>query len=345
MTFPEQRSPAADGPSFAHVLALTDRFGTFEHADHTRARREHGYCLDDVARVLLVAAREPEPSTEVRELARGALRFVAAAQGVTGKSRNRRGADGRWHGPRGLEDCWGRSVWALGVAASHGERWLKQDALALFEHACQWRPPSVRTMAFAVLGAAEVVAVQPWHRQAQDLLLDGARSLPRPTDDPWWPWPEARLAYANALVPDALLAAGAALDDAAMVADGLALLGWLLERETRDGHLSVTPAGGTGPGEVGPAFDQQPIEVATLAEACARAFALTGDAEWAAAVARAGRWFDGDNDTGAVMWDPATGGGFDGLTPDGPNQNQGAESTLALVATRQLERRFARLAA
>ena len=36
-----------------------------------------------------------------------------------------------------------------------------------------------------------------------------------------------------------------------------------------------------------------------------------------------------------VMWDPATGGGFDGLEAGGPNRNQGTESTLALLATLQ----------
>ena len=35
------------------------------------------------------------------------------------------------------------------------------------------------------------------------------------------------------------------------------------------------------------------------------------------------------------MWDPNTGGGFDGLTPNGPNLNQGTESTLALLSTQQ----------
>jgi len=46
-------------------------------------------------------------------------------------------------------------------------------------------------------------------------------------------------------------------------------------------------------------------------------------------------WFLGDNDAGTPMWDPATGGGYDGLTRQGPNLNQGAESTLALIATLQ----------
>jgi len=46
-------------------------------------------------------------------------------------------------------------------------------------------------------------------------------------------------------------------------------------------------------------------------------------------------WFLGDNDAGTPMWDPATGGGYDGLTRQGPNLNQGAESTLALISTLQ----------
>ena len=46
-----------------------------------------------------------------------AFRFLVDAQGVTGRIRNRRDADGRWHGRRSVEDCWGRSVWAFGSAA------------------------------------------------------------------------------------------------------------------------------------------------------------------------------------------------------------------------------------
>ena len=34
-----------------------------------------------------------------------------------------------------------------------------------------------------------------------------------------------------------------------------------------------------------------------------------------------------------TVFDPATGGGFDGLEPEGGNRNEGAESTLAFVGT------------
>ncbi len=70
--------------------------------------------------------------------------------------------------------------------------------------------------------------------------------------------------------------------------------------------------------------------MAALADACARAATVDGDAAWADGVRMAAAWFDGDNDAGVPMWDPATGGGYDGLQADGVNLNQGAESTLAL---------------
>ena len=138
-----------------------------------------------------------------------------------------------------------------------------------------------------------------------------------------------------------MIAAGVALDDMALQQRGLDLLGWLLDYESADGHLSPTPVAGRGPEDVRPAFDQQPTEVAALADACARAAAVDAAATWPDGVASAAAWFQGANDAGQVMWDPETGGGFDGLHVDGVNQNQGAESTLAVISTMQHAQRFA----
>ena len=82
-------------------------------------------------------------------------------------------------------------------------------------------------------------------------------------------------------------------------------------------------------------------EPAATADACATAGAVTGDERWDAPLFQAIAWFLGDNDSGAVMYDPLTGGGYDGLTPNGPNLNQGAESTLALISTLQHARALA----
>jgi hypothetical protein len=334
MTTAAVRTPARD--AFDHVLAMTDSIGTFEHADHAEPRVSHGYCADDMARVLIVVCREHDPDQELLQLGRTAFRFLTEAQGVTGRIRNRRNAKGRWNGPRSVDDCWGRSVWAFGTAAHLApEARMRESAMAYFEHGLESRSLWPRAMAFAALGAAEVLAVEPKHYGARRLLADAVATIGPIADDPEWPWPEARLSYANAALPDALLAAGLWLSRPELVEDAMTMLRWLLARETVDGHLSPSPVGGADRDDHPPAFDQQPIEVAAMADACARAVRLTGEAEWRRGLVQAIGWFEGDNDAGATMWDPTTGGAYDGLEATGPNLNQGAESALALISTRQ----------
>ena len=329
-------------PPFAHLLALSDGFGIHEHAEYATPRPEHGSCTDDVARLLVVIAQEPHADPPVRDLGMRALRFLQEAQRADGKIRNRRTATGQWQGDYSVEDCWGRSLWAFGSAfCQASESGLRGRLLSLFETGAQQRSPWPRAMAFAALGAAEVLRAQPGHVGARSLLDDAITSVGRPALDPAWVWPEARLHYANAVFPDVLISAGRILGRPQVLRDGLDMLRWLLDRETLDGHLSVTPVDGAGPGDAAPGFDQQPIEVAAMAQACHRAFMTTDDRDWLHGVHMASQWFAGDNDSGVMMWDPASGGGYDGLHRWGPNLNQGAESTLALVSVLQQTRRLA----
>ena len=328
-------------PRFDHLLRLTDRRGTFEHARFAEPRREHGYCTDDMARVLVVATRQPNAGGEVNGLARVAVQFLNDAQSYAGPCRNRMDSKGRWEDEPSLEDCWGRTIWGLGTAAAHSDVSLvRQLAVIQFERAAQVRSPWPRAMAFAALGAAELLAVDPEQRSARKLLTDYAKTVAQPNADKAWPWPEPRLTYANAVLAEAMIAAGVALDDSTLRHQGLDLLGWLVEYETAEGHLSPTPAAGRGPDDLRPAFDQQPIEVSTLADACARAAAIDAGSIWADGVRAAAAWFMGANDARQLMWDPETGGGFDGLRAGGVNRNQGAESTLAVLSTMQHARRF-----
>jgi len=122
------------------------------------------------------------------------------------------------------------------------------------------------------------------------------------------------------------------LDDARFERTGLRLVEWLVAEETTpEGHFSFTPTHGWTGGQPRPAFDQQPIEAGAMADAAARAFTVTGEADWAEVTIRSAEWFIGRNDLGVVMFDDQTGGCFDGLQVDGPNANQGAESTIAFL--------------
>jgi hypothetical protein len=334
-------------PPFAHLVRLSDDTGLFEHARHGIVRRAHGYCTDDVARGLVVTAREPNPSAVVAGLAERYLGFLTYAQDADGAFHNRLGYDRRWQDAPGLGDWWGRALWGLGSAVAHSPyAWIRQESLVTFTLGASRRSPSPHAMAFAGLGAAEVLRARPGDPAARALLSDAALAIvgaapPYPLKGPDWFWPDDRLTYASAAFPEVVMAAGRHLGDAALLDVGLAMLTWLYGIQTRGDRLSVVPVAGWERGGPRPRHDQQPIEVAALADAFATAAEITGDPVWEEGIRRCAGWFLGENDGGVPMWDPATGGGYDGLTPGGPNLNQGAESTLALVATFQHARRWA----
>lgn len=332
-------------PSFTHLRRLTDHGGLYEHALGTVPRPEHAYCVDDVARALVVVCREAAHSHEQDDLVEQYLGFVLAAQADDGRFHNRRSADLSWTDEPSVEDCWGRALWGLGaVVSSQVQPVLRDAALDAFERGASWPSPWTRAMGFAALGAVEVLRVVPEHKVATELAVAAVAMIGTATDSRAWPWPEPRLRYANAVLPEVLLATGAAVSSPALMADGLLLLEWLLASQTRNGHLSVVPVGGRGPGDVTPGFDQQPIEVAALADACATAHDLTGDPGWLRGIDLAASWFLGNNDAATPLYDGASGGGCDGLERGGRNENQGAESTLAMLSTFQQARRLALIA-
>lgn len=329
--------------AFEHLERMSDERGLFEHADGSVARLEHGYCTDDNARLLLVTSREPDVGAAAR-LSRLALDFVLDAQAPDGRVRNRMDSSGTWTDTHSTDDCWGRTMWALGsAAAGHADLAVRSRARAAFDVGAGQRSRWPRAMAFAALGAADVLTIDATHVAARNLLVHANRTIGTiPFGS--WRWPEPRLTYANATLADAVLACGHALGSLALRERGLGMLSWLLALETTDGHLSPAGTAGRRRGDVGPMFDQQPIEAAAMADACWRAGAITGDVAWAHGVAVAARWFEGDNDARARMQDPRSGGGFDGLRADGPNLNQGAESTLALISTMQRAHAVAQVA-
>jgi hypothetical protein len=323
-------------PPFRHLLRLTDHIGLLEHAEGTVPRYEHGYCVDDVARGLVVVCRAPSPVQELITLARRYLYFLAQAQAPDGRFRNHLGHDRRWRDAPGTHDGWGRALWGLGTAAVRGPTaGVREESLARFARSAQVRSEWPHAMAFAALGAAEVLDGSPDDPAALSLLTAATDVIGEPPANTEWPWPMTRLSYANAAIAEAVIVAGWRLGRDPVLRNGLRMLEWLLAGETRDGHLSVVPTGGWGRGEARPGFDQQPIEVAALADACVRAAAVTGDSSWLNGVSLCVEWFLGSNDTGVPLLDERTGGGCDGLGPNGRNRNQGAESTLAMISVLQ----------
>ncbi len=235
----------------------------------------------------------------------------------------------------------GRCLWGLGTAAAHSDvGMVRQMAVGQFKRAAQQRSIWPRAMAFAVLGAAELLSAQPGHSAAHSLITDYVAGVPAPTGNPDWPWPEPRLTYANAVLAEAMIAAGVAIDDSALYNRGLDLLAWLVERG--DGRRSPVGHARRWLGHRRPSAGIRPATDRggrtgrrVRPRRCCRS-----ERHLARNRAAAAAWFQGANDVGELMWDPETGGGFDGLHADGVNRNQGAESTLAALSTFLQAQRF-----
>jgi len=181
------RPPA---PTFAHLIRLTDDTGLFEHARHAIVRRAHGYCTDDVARGLVVTSREPDPPPAVIRLAECYLAFLTHAQDSDGAFHNRLDFDRRWTDKPGLGDWWGRALWGLGTAVARSPAgWIREEALGAFTAGAARRSSAPHAMAFAGLGAAEVLRVRPDDDGAAGLLADAAEHF----EHRWRPEPSSRV--------------------------------------------------------------------------------------------------------------------------------------------------------
>lgn len=106
--------------SFAHVRPLTDDTGILEHAWLTLPRREYGYNVDDVARALIAICRQTEPADDLVGLAHRYLSFLRRALRDDGRYHDRLSFSRAWDDEVGSDDCHGRALWSLGVAARAG---------------------------------------------------------------------------------------------------------------------------------------------------------------------------------------------------------------------------------
>ncbi|MGA9598035.1 MAG: glycosyltransferase [Acidimicrobiia bacterium] len=323
-------------PRFDHLRALTDHAGLWEHAKLLVPRIDHGFCTEDSARALVVVSRQAALTGALEDLAATYLRFVLESRTKAGAFRNRRAADGSWQEDGGSDDSQGRAWWGLGSAARLAPtESMRRAAMDAFATCGLFESPHLRANAYTALGVVEVLVANPAHTGARDLLeetagviADAARSA--------IPWPEDRLTYDNARLPDALLAAGTILGRRRLIADGLRLLEWLVNVETIGDHFSFAPTSGWSIGEPRPGFDQQPVDAWAMADACHRAWVVTGDSVWRVRALRAARWLVGGNDIGISLYDPESGATYDGLHSDSVNENRGAESTLAGIGTLQV---------
>jgi uncharacterized protein YyaL (SSP411 family) len=326
-------------PTLQHLHRLTDDCGVIQHAKFWFPDYSTGYCVDDNSRALIVAhqAWRLFGDPVAHELMVRYLAFIFYAQRADGKMRNFIDYTRNFLEDEGSPDSHGRTLWGLGHVATLDEVHLAIPAREMFHALHPHMTPDLpaHAQAYSILGFCAYGAREELREEARRLVRTLARSLldiyrAERSDD--WPWFMPALTYGNGRLPEALLRAGALLDDDAMIAAGLESLAFLNDVSFADGFLSPVGCHGWYPRDGARAlFDQQPIDAGAMVEVNLVAHAVTGDSAYLQAAIRAMHWFYGLNLLSVSLYNGQSGGCHDGLLAQGVNLNQGAESTLTYL--------------
>lgn len=330
-------------PNFDHIKRMTDDTGILQHAKHIVPDRSFGYCTDDNARALIAVLMAQDVVPDDNMLIDLACKYISylyyAFNESNGFFKNFMGYDRRWLEDKGSEDSHARAIWGLGIAiALSRSLGITGPAHSIFDRAFPVLADftSPRAWAYSLVGIHAYLrrfggdsGVRRLRATLANQLFE--QCISNASDD--WPWLEDSLTYANGIFPQALLLSGQWLQREDMLETGLRMLQWLIKIQTDPkGHF--VPIGNHGwftrNGQKA-RFDQQPIEAQHMIEACAEAYNVTKDEKWIDEARNCFDWFMGKNDLNVSLIDHKTGGCYDGLTADGANQNQGAESTVCCV--------------
>jgi len=214
-----------------HLKALTDDTGILQHATYTIPHRMHGYCTDDNARALLVAAMGqkylPAAGMGLDLLSGHYLGFLLYAYNEeNGRFRNFMTYSREWVEETGSEDAHGRALWCIGKAVSFledpGHLAMNATLFRKALHAAEsFRSP--RAIAFCLVGIYAYLQkfsgdsdVSRIRKVLADRLFNQFKN--NATDE--WPWLENALNYANGKLPQALLLSGHSMQRNDMIAMG-----------------------------------------------------------------------------------------------------------------------------
>ncbi len=324
-----------------HFLRMSDDIGILQHARHTIPDRSRGYCTDDNARALEVMVRchHQHQDRESLRLMEIYFAFLLHARKSDGSFHNFMSYERRFIAPVQSDDATARAIGALGTLIAYSPRPSLADlAREVLLHAIAAENNfSMRGRAYEIFGLADYIRgfpddvhVRREMGKAADYLMQGYRQYA--TAD--WPWFEDRLSYDNAVLPSALFVASQTLQNKTYRETAIDACRFLIKVTFTDSHFSFVGCHGWYPkGGEKAHFDQQPIEAASTMRLLREAFASTGDPSFIKLMSKAFSWFLGDNDIGAALFDFRSRGCHDGLTPDGVNLNQGAESLISYMLT------------
>jgi glycosyltransferase involved in cell wall biosynthesis len=333
-----------------HIKKLTTDFGMIQFSIINEPDLESGYTIDDNARAMVAMCEHFELTKDNTDLEyiKIYLNFITSCLQEDGSFLNYVDEDGDFTDQNyetNLEDSNGRAIWALGylislesilpvALAEKAKKTLEQASVNVL------KMHSTRAMAFVIKGLY-YVNIKGKSQQNTTIikeLADRMLQMYKHESKLNWNWFESYLTYGNSILPEAMLCAYLSTGDSNYKAVAKISFDFLLGKIFNDKSIKVISNKGwmlkDNSTKIRAIGGEQPIDIAYTILALSKFSKTFNDPEYKRKMEIAFSWFLGNNHLHQIVYNPCTGGCYDGLEDTYVNLNQGAESTVSYLMAR-----------
>lgn len=333
-----------------HFKKLTTNFGMIQFSKINQPDIDSGYTLDDNARAMIAMCKHFELTKDETDIdyINIYFHFIKYCLRTNGEFLNYVSEQKKFteqNNSTNLEDSNGRAVWALGYLISM-KNILPEALIADAEETMQIvllnvnKIHSTRAMAFIIKG---LYYYNKNNNSAQNISLikefaNRLVQMYRHEADTEWNWFESYLTYANSILPEAMLCAWLATGELVYREIAKSSFDFLLLKIFGKNRIKVISNKSwlykekeSVPVTIG---GEQPIDIAYTILALHKFYGVFEETAYMKKIEIAFNWFLGNNHLHQIIYNPCTGGCYDGLEDNYVNLNQGAESTVSYLLAR-----------
>ncbi|WP_372745544.1 glycosyltransferase [Lutibacter sp.] len=339
-----------------HLNKMTTELGIIQFCKISQPDISSGYTLDDNARALIALGLHYKlyQKREDLHLINTYLNFIIRCQKQSGTFVNYIDENNFEHIKNNyinLEDSNARAVWALGMVISMKDylpEYMIDKAVSCFIDSLSWVKNllSPRAIGFAIKGlylyysaTKQLEVVYIIEKLANNLISNYDINE---TKD--WKWFENYLTYANSVLSEAMLYAFIVTHKLNYKSVAIDSFNFLLSKQFCKNQFKVISNNGWLHKGITPnKYGEQPIDVSYTIQALDLFYKTTKNIKYKNLQKIAFNWFLGKNHLNQTMYNPITGGCYDGLEKTHVNLNQGAESTICYLIARLMMEKVATL--
>ena len=333
-----------------HQKAMTTKIGMIQFAKISEPDLDSGYTLDDNARALISICKHYQLTNDQSDIEymKIYVNFMARCQQPDGDFINyvdQYNVVEPRNNSENLEDSNGRAVWSLGYLLTLNN--LKLPYSLIYKAtlcinkslAAVKELSSPRAIGFSIKGMCYFYSYMPSLplKSSIDELTEKIKVLYVAVNSAGWRWYEDKLTYANSVLPEALLASYLVTGNDSTKRIAVESMDFLISKMFIGNTFKIiSNKGWLHKGAIPHQYGEQPIEACYMMNALDLFYKSFGDPMYKKHLQQAFDWYLGNNHLNHIMYNPITGGCYDGLEKENVNLNQGAESTVCYLSARLL---------